>query len=216
MARRSRDRRRHVIDMPDMVQITARIPLTKPSPANTSTQYETPRVCLPSHQLGSDSKGGKSYFSLSHLLAHPATDATASPRELYKKRAPTEADAPFEPFKAPVRLHLLLFAHFSRSVPCATRLRAIGLCLCGGRSCKGLAALKTGEGARSVPSPFLCNLDSADYARRPYSGPSRLACTHACRRGGPSFPSGIRAWPPPYRVCQEALLTATGRNSRRC
>ena len=31
----------------------------------------------------------------------------------------------------------------------------------------------------SVPSPFLCNLDSADYARRPSSGPSRLACTHA-------------------------------------
>ena len=56
-----------------------------------------------------------------------------------KKRAPTEADAPFEPFKAPVRLHLLLFAHFSRSVPCATRLRAIGLCLCGGRSCEDWA-----------------------------------------------------------------------------
>ena len=55
------------------------------------------------------------------------------------KRAPTEAGAPFEPFKAPVRLHLLLFAHFSRSVPCATRLRAIGLCLCSGRSCEDWA-----------------------------------------------------------------------------
>ena len=51
--------------------------------------------------------------------------------------APGRSRRPFEPFKAPVRLHLLLFAHFSRSVPCATRLRAIGLCLCGGRSCKG-------------------------------------------------------------------------------
>jgi hypothetical protein len=55
---------------------------------------------------------------------------------------------------------------------------------------------------------------SADYARRPSSGPSRLACTHACRRGVPSYPSGIRAWPPPYRVYQEALQPATGRNSR--
>ena len=54
---------------------------------------------------------------------------------------------------------------------------------------------------------------SADYARRPSSGPSRLACTHACRRGGPSYPSGIRAWPLPYRVYQEALQPATGRNS---
>ena len=56
---------------------------------------------------------------------------------------------------------------------------------------------------------------SADYARRPSSGPSRLACTHACRRGGPSYPSGIRAWPPPYRVYQEALQPATSRSSRR-
>jgi hypothetical protein len=56
---------------------------------------------------------------------------------------------------------------------------------------------------------------SADYARRPSSGPSRLACTHACRRGGPSYRSGIRAWPPPYRVYQEALQPATSRSSRR-
>ena len=56
---------------------------------------------------------------------------------------------------------------------------------------------------------------SADYARRPSSGPSRLACTHACRRGGPSYPSGIRAWPPTYRVYQEALPPATSRSSRR-
>jgi len=63
--------------------------------------------------------------------------------------------------------------------------------------------------------PFLCNFDLLNYARRPSSGPSRLACTHACRRGGPSYPSGIRAWPPTYRVYQEALQPATGRNSRR-
>ena len=56
---------------------------------------------------------------------------------------------------------------------------------------------------------------SADYPRRPSSGPSRLACTHACRRVGPSYPSGIRAWPPPYSVYQEALQPATGRNGRR-
>src|SRR6185312_9570271 len=31
------------------------------------------------------------------------------------------------------------------------------------------------------------------------SGPSRLACTRSCRRGGASYPSGIGAWPPPYR-----------------
>ena len=60
--------------------------------------------------------------------------------------------------------------------------------------------------------PFLCNLDLIVLMP---SGPSRLACTRACRRGGSSHPSGIGAWPPPYRVYQEALQPATSRSSRR-
>ena len=74
------------------------------------------------------------------------------------------------------------------------------------------AVAHPGKGTRS--GSLSLQSRSADYARRP-SGPSRLACTHACRRGGPSYPSGIRAWPPPYRVYQEALPPATRRNSRR-
>ena len=69
-----------------------------------------------------------------------------------------------------------------------------------------------GKGTRS--GSLSLQSRSADYARRPSSGPSRLACIHAYRRGGPSYPSGIRAWPPPDRVYQEALQPATGRNSR--
>ena len=47
--------------------------------------------------------------------------------------------------------------------------------------------------------PFLCNLDLVLLIMLcDRSGPSRLACTPACRRGGTSFPSGIGAWPPPY------------------
>ena len=47
--------------------------------------------------------------------------------------------------------------------------------------------------------PFLCNLDLILLIMLwGPSGPSRLACTRACRRGGPSYRSGIRAWPPSY------------------
>ena len=75
------------------------------------------------------------------------------------------------------------------------------------------AVAHPGKGTRS--GSLSLQFRSADYARRPSSGPSRLACTHACRRGGPSYPSGIRAWPPTYRVYQEALPPATSRSSRR-
>ena len=83
---------------------------------------------------------------------------------------------------------------------------------CSERNFGDCAPLDLEKGTRS--GSLSLQSRSADYARRPSSGPSRLACTHACRRGVPSYPSGIRAWTPPYRVYQEALQPATGRNSR--
>jgi hypothetical protein len=60
------------------------------------------------------------------------------------ERAPAGADAPQN---REVALRLFLFAHFGRSIPCATGLLAIGLGLCGGHvSCENWACEGKCEG----------------------------------------------------------------------
>ena len=77
LARWSRDRRRHVIDMLDMVGDVAQ-PDHRNNSANEHRHQQILQRNTRHHKspflryLGSDSKGSKSYFGFTHLLAHLA------------------------------------------------------------------------------------------------------------------------------------------------